>query len=71
MYIGPTKLPIQHRQRDVEVARITLKENTTIPAIHKVIFPAEFESKGQLSNIEGIVEPEVLYREQAYWLGMC
>ena len=59
--MGPTKLPILHCQRDVEVPRITLKENTTIPANHKVIFPAEIEAKGHPSSIEGVVEPDASF----------
>ena len=68
--LGPAKLSIQHCQRGAEVARIVIKENTTIPANHEVVFPAEIESKGHPTSIEGVVEPEVLYRKQAYWLGV-
>lgn len=61
LFIGPTKLPLLHCQRDVEVARIILKENTTIPANYEVIFPAEIESKGHPSSIEGVVEPDASF----------
>ena len=61
LFVGPTKLPILHCQRDVKVARIILKENTTIPANHEVIFPAEIEAKGHPSSIEGVVEPDASF----------
>ena len=61
LYLGPAKLPLRHCQRDVEVARIVLKENTTISANHEVIFPAEIEFKGHPESIEGVMEPDVSF----------
>ena len=66
--MGHTKLPILHCQRDVQVARIILEENTTIPANHKVIFQQKFRLKDIPAPLKVLWnQMRVLYRKLAYW----
>ena len=70
LFMGPTKLPMLHCQRDVKVPRIILKENTTIPYLPTMkLF---FQQKLRLKDIPAALkvlwnQMQVLYRKLAYW----
>jgi hypothetical protein len=40
---GDLKVPLSKRRRDIEVARVVIQEDTTVPANHEVIFPVSID----------------------------
>ena len=52
------KISLSKRRRNIEVARVVLQEDTTVPPNHEVVFPATIDLKYNPGEYEGFVEPD-------------
>ena len=51
------KISLSERRRNIEVARVVLQEDTTVPPNHEVVFPTSINLKYNPGEYEGFVEP--------------
>ena len=58
------KIPLSKRRRNIEIARIVVQEDTTIPPNHEVVFPASIDLKYNPGEYEGFVEPNSTFSQK-------
>ena len=65
------KIPLSKRRRNIEVARVVIQEDTTIPPNHEVVFPASIDLKYNPGEYEGFVEPDSTLSQKTGLLVGC
>ena len=58
------KISLSKRRRNIEVARVVLQDDTTVPPNHEVVFPATIDLKYNPGEYEGFVEPNNTFSQK-------